>query len=274
MKSIFSILGNDIIQYHHQTSTNLNGLDPSTSSTSSSLVTNNPSNLHLHYHDSSLNGHGLTTNSTTIDNGESSNLTTSTSLFPTSNTGSGHMISNTATKTKPSASSKTAGLGGAYRGKKSASAATAPSAPKYTKKGNLKFNKSSNNNSNPFQSESSAAAAAAAAYFISTANTSISSSSSLSSSSSTTSSVMSFRHGGGASGSSKRKRKRVLNRLQRAEATMREKRRMLKLNRAFEDLRKVLPSQQYAPKNKLSRAETLKGAIEHIDYLSKLLSIS
>lgn len=186
------------------------------------------------------------------------------------------MIPNTVSKTKPSASSKTTGLGGAYRGKKSASAAKAPTAPKYTKKGgNLKFNKSSNNNCNPFQSESSAAAA----YFINTINTanvSTSSLSSMSSSSSTTSSVMSFRHGGGggASGSNKRKRKRVLNRLQRAEATMREKRRMLKLNRAFEDLRKVLPSQQYAPKNKLSRAETLKGAIEHIDYLSKLLSIS
>jgi hypothetical protein len=71
---------------------------------------------------------------------------------------------------------------------------------------------------------------------------------------------------------SKRKRKRVLNRLQRAEATMREKRRMLKLNKAFEELRKVLPISEFA-KNKLSRAETLKSAIEYIDRMSQMLCI-
>jgi hypothetical protein len=71
---------------------------------------------------------------------------------------------------------------------------------------------------------------------------------------------------------SKRKRKRVLNRLQRAEATMREKRRMLKLNKAFEELRKVLPISEFA-KNKLSRAETLKSAIEYIDKMSQMLCI-
>lgn len=70
----------------------------------------------------------------------------------------------------------------------------------------------------------------------------------------------------------KRKRKRILNRLQRAEATMREKRRMLKLNKAFEELRKVLPISEFA-KNKLSRSETLKSAIEYIDRMSQLLSI-
>ena len=72
--------------------------------------------------------------------------------------------------------------------------------------------------------------------------------------------------------SCKRKRKRILNRLQRAEATMREKRRMLKLNKAFEELRKVLPVSEFA-KNKLSRAETLKSAIEYIENMSELLSI-
>lgn len=76
----------------------------------------------------------------------------------------------------------------------------------------------------------------------------------------------------GSSSSSKRKRKRVLNRLQRAEATMREKRRMLKLNKAFEELRKVLPISEFA-KNKLSRAETLKSAIEYIEKMSQLLTI-
>ena len=70
--------------------------------------------------------------------------------------------------------------------------------------------------------------------------------------------------------SGKRKRKRILNRLQRAEATMREKRRMLKLNKAFEDLRKVLPISEFA-KNKLSRAETLKSAIEYIEKMTELL---
>jgi hypothetical protein len=70
--------------------------------------------------------------------------------------------------------------------------------------------------------------------------------------------------------SDKRKRKRVLNRIQRAEATMREKRRMFKLNKAFEDLRKVLPLSGFA-KNKLSRAETLKSAIDYIDRMTEVL---
>ncbi|CAF0736873.1 unnamed protein product [Brachionus calyciflorus] len=70
----------------------------------------------------------------------------------------------------------------------------------------------------------------------------------------------------------KRKRKRILNRFQRAEATMREKRRMLKLNKAFEELRKVLPISEFA-KNKLSRSETLKSAIEYIERMSQLLTL-
>ena len=78
--------------------------------------------------------------------------------------------------------------------------------------------------------------------------------------------------GNGQTSGGKRKRKRILNRLQRAEATMREKRRMLKLNKAFEELRKVLPISEFA-KNKLSRAETLKSAIEYIEKMSELLSL-
>ena len=69
---------------------------------------------------------------------------------------------------------------------------------------------------------------------------------------------------------SKRKRKRVLNGVQRAEATQREKRRMLKLNRAFEDLRKVLPVTEFA-RNKLSRSETLKSAIDYINLMFDML---
>lgn len=68
----------------------------------------------------------------------------------------------------------------------------------------------------------------------------------------------------------KRKRKRVLNGVQRAEATQREKRRMLKLNRAFEDLRKVLPVTEFA-RNKLSRSETLKSAIDYINLMFDML---
>lgn len=77
---------------------------------------------------------------------------------------------------------------------------------------------------------------------------------------------------GGKSSNGKKKRKRILNKLQRQEATLREKRRMLKLNKAFEELRKVLPITEFA-KNKLSRAETLKSAIEYIEKLSELLEI-
>jgi len=69
---------------------------------------------------------------------------------------------------------------------------------------------------------------------------------------------------------SKRKRKRILNGVQRAEATQREKRRMLKLNRAFEDLRKVLPVTEFA-RNKLSRSETLKSAIDYINLMFDML---
>ena len=68
----------------------------------------------------------------------------------------------------------------------------------------------------------------------------------------------------------KRKRKRVLNGIQRAEATQREKRRMLKLNRAFEELRKVLPVTEFA-RNKLSRSETLKSAIDYINMMFDML---
>ena len=72
---------------------------------------------------------------------------------------------------------------------------------------------------------------------------------------------------------SKRKRKRVLNGVQRAEATQREKRRMLKLNRAFEELRKVLPVTEFA-RNKLSRSETLKSAIDYINLMFDMLDAS
>ena len=67
------------------------------------------------------------------------------------------------------------------------------------------------------------------------------------------------------------KRKRILNETQRAEATKRERKRMLRLNEAFERLRQILPMSELT-KSKLSRVETLKYAIEYmrsmVDYLN------
>ena len=68
----------------------------------------------------------------------------------------------------------------------------------------------------------------------------------------------------------KSKRKRVLNKIQRQEATIREKRRMLKLNNAFEELRCVLPISELS-KEKLSRADTLKSAIDYIEKMVQIL---
>jgi hypothetical protein len=70
---------------------------------------------------------------------------------------------------------------------------------------------------------------------------------------------------------SKNKRKRVLNIIQRQEATIREKRRMLKLNIAFEQLRCVLPISKEI-KEKISRVDTLNSAIKYIDILTKMLT--
>ncbi|KAI0990580.1 hypothetical protein GJ496_008768 [Pomphorhynchus laevis] len=66
----------------------------------------------------------------------------------------------------------------------------------------------------------------------------------------------------------KRKRKRVLNPVQRVEATFREKKRMLKLNWAFEQLRRVLPETSCNGKSKLSRVETLRTAMDYIQTMS------
>ncbi|KAL7672037.1 hypothetical protein ACOME3_006935 [Neoechinorhynchus agilis] len=68
----------------------------------------------------------------------------------------------------------------------------------------------------------------------------------------------------------KRKRKRVLNYVQRIEATKREKKRMLKLNVAFEQLRSVLPLPSFA-RAKLSRVETLRSAIDYIRSMIEIL---
>lgn len=66
------------------------------------------------------------------------------------------------------------------------------------------------------------------------------------------------------------RKKRKLNGQQRDEATIREKHRMLKLNRAYTQLRLVLPVEN---KCKLSRIETLRTAVNYIHLLSQLLEV-
>ncbi|KAI3388437.1 hypothetical protein SNEBB_011016 [Seison nebaliae] len=72
---------------------------------------------------------------------------------------------------------------------------------------------------------------------------------------------------------STRKRRRILNSEQRYEATIREKTRMRKLNTTFEQLRNILPEFFFAncSKHRLSRAETLKLAIDYIGYMRHLI---
>ena len=66
------------------------------------------------------------------------------------------------------------------------------------------------------------------------------------------------------------RKKRKLNGQQRDEATIREKHRMLKLNKAYAQLRLVLPVEN---KCKLSRIETLRTAVNYIHLLSELLEV-
>lgn len=54
-------------------------------------------------------------------------------------------------------------------------------------------------------------------------------------------------------------------------ATVRERNRMHKLNRAFEDLRKVIPRESYDGEEKLSKIATLRLAIHYINVLANIL---
>lgn len=54
-------------------------------------------------------------------------------------------------------------------------------------------------------------------------------------------------------------------------ATVRERNRMHKLNRAFEELRKVIPKASYEEEEKLSKIATLRLAIHYISVLSNIL---
>ncbi|CAF0876204.1 unnamed protein product [Adineta steineri] len=87
-------------------------------------------------------------------------------------------------------------------------------------------------------------------------------------SSSSSSSTSSIHQQIQSSGSTRKKRK--LNGQQRDEATIREKHRMLKLNKAYAQLRLVLPVEN---KCKLSRIETLRTAVHYIKLLNQLLEV-
>lgn len=54
-------------------------------------------------------------------------------------------------------------------------------------------------------------------------------------------------------------------------ATVRERNRMHKLNRAFEELRKVIPKESYDGDEKLSKIATLRLAIHYISVLADIL---
>ena len=54
-------------------------------------------------------------------------------------------------------------------------------------------------------------------------------------------------------------------------ATVRERNRMHKLNRAFEELRKVIPKESYDGDEKLSKIATLRLAIHYISVLANIL---
>ena len=69
--------------------------------------------------------------------------------------------------------------------------------------------------------------------------------------------------------SEKPKRKRVLNKGQRSAANMRERKRMVSLNDAFDLLKKNVPT--FAYEKKLSRIETLRLAVSYISFMSDIL---
>lgn len=67
----------------------------------------------------------------------------------------------------------------------------------------------------------------------------------------------------------KAKRKRIITHEQRKAANVRERRRMLSLNEAFDQLRLTVPT--FAYEKKLSRIETLRLAITYINFLACIL---
>ena len=66
-------------------------------------------------------------------------------------------------------------------------------------------------------------------------------------------------------------KRRVLSRSQREEANRRERNRMKIINQAYERLRNVLPLKKGRKRQKMSRMDTVDGAIEYIRSLLEQL---
>jgi hypothetical protein len=68
-----------------------------------------------------------------------------------------------------------------------------------------------------------------------------------------------------------RKKRRVLSRPQRQEANRRERHRMDVINQAYEQLRNVLPFKKGRKRQKMSRMDTVDGAVQYIHSLLETL---
>jgi hypothetical protein len=67
------------------------------------------------------------------------------------------------------------------------------------------------------------------------------------------------------------KKRRILSRPQRQEANRRERQRMEIINEAYEQLRNVLPFKKGRKRQKMSRMDTVDGAIRYIHSLLETL---
>ena len=68
-----------------------------------------------------------------------------------------------------------------------------------------------------------------------------------------------------------RKKRRILSRPQRQEANRRERHRMEIVNEAYENLKNVLPFKKGRKRQKMSRMDTVDGAIGYIHSLLEIL---
>jgi hypothetical protein len=69
-----------------------------------------------------------------------------------------------------------------------------------------------------------------------------------------------------------RKKRRILSHPQREEANRRERHRMEIINQAYERLRHVLPCKKGRKRQKMSRMDTVDGAIQYIQSLLDTLN--
>ena len=81
--------------------------------------------------------------------------------------------------------------------------------------------------------------------------------------------VMGHNKGNNNATNIKPKRKRIINKVQRKAANIRERKRMFSLNEAFDELRTKIPKFSY--EKKMSRIETLRLAITYISFMSDVV---